>query len=295
MIAVIGVATVLVFAFPAVAFAQGKLLFKSGFEGNVTVSDMDISGSDGMDWQVDLEGYDAVQGFWLYNGGDDSFAEVRTDPTDDENRCLYMQVDRGKRMQCELNFREAADYQQVYVQYRVYWPCHLGNLSEYPDRISWFTFLEIWEHHNDNQGGDQAGKTRWTFSFLKDKGEGDPLYWGVSAQGAQPDWHNLWRERNRSVPIPFGKWSLFEIFFKRGKGENGWIWMAITPEGEDRQVIFDLHKDTEHPVDPMPLRSFQLWKLYTHARIVDWMRDHYRPISGYYDDFEWWTDMPADR
>jgi len=52
---------------------------------------MDMRGSDGMDWEADLEAYDAVQGFWLYNRGDDSFAEIREDPTGVENRCLYLQ------------------------------------------------------------------------------------------------------------------------------------------------------------------------------------------------------------
>lgn len=165
------VSVILVLLMPDVACPQATLLFRSGFGGTVNVSEMDIRGSDGMDWQADLEGYDAVQGFWLYNRGDDSFAEVRVDPTDENNRCLYMQVDRGNRMQCELNFKEAADYQQVYVRYRVYWPDNLSNLSQYPEAITWFTFLEVWEHHNDDEGGDQAGKTRWTFSFLKDKGK----------------------------------------------------------------------------------------------------------------------------
>ena len=294
MINILIVSILLVLLLPAIAQAQATLLFKSGFEGNVTVSDMDMQGADGMDWQADLEGYEAVQGFWLYNGGSDSFAEIRPDPTNAQNNCLYMQVNGGNRMQCELNFKEAANYQQVYVQYRVYWPESLGKLSQYPDRITWFTFLEVWEHHNDNQGGDQAGKARWTFSFYKDKGVGAPLYWGASAQGAQPNWHDLWSEENRKIPVPFGKWTLFEMLFKRGKGEAGWIWMAITPEGGEKQIIFDLHRDTEHPTDPMPLRSFQLWKLYTHPKRVNWMGENHSPISAYYDDFEWWTGIPSD-
>ena len=153
----------------------------------------------------------------------------------------------------------------------------------------------MWEHHNTEEGGDRAGKTRWTFSFLKDEGEGKSLYWGVDAQGAQPGWHDLWEERNRKVPIPFGQWCTFEILFKRGKGEEGRIWVAVTPEGGTKQVVFDLAKDTEHPISPMPLRSFQLWKLYTHKDIVRWMKDRNQPISAYYDDFEWWSDRPADR
>ncbi|MFC2075536.1 hypothetical protein ACFLT7_00495 [candidate division KSB1 bacterium] len=272
--------------------SPGTLLFRSGFEGNVAVSDMDIAGSDGMDWQKDLERHEAVSGFWLYNGGDQSFADLRADPADSDNRCLYMQVDGGNRMQCELNFKDSADYPQVYVRYRVLWPGNLGNLSQYPERIGWFTFLEVWEHHNPDEPGDQAGKARWTFSFFKDQGVGEPLYWGLDAQGAQPDWHDLWSEENRDIPIPFGKWSLFEILFKRGKGENGRIWIAITPEDGEKQVIFDLRRDTKHPVNPMPLRSFQLWKLYTRSNLVAWMAENHQPISAYYDDFEWWTDIP---
>lgn len=281
---------VLILILPTVACTE--LLFKSGFEDTVRVSNMDIVGSDGMDWQKDLETHSVVQGFWLYNRGDDSFAEVRADPKDAQNKCLYMQVDAGNRMQCELNFKREANYQQVYTRYRVFWPENLGKLSQYPDKIGWFTFLEIWEHHNDDEGGDQAGKTRWTFSFLKDDGVGQPLYWGVQAEGAQPNWHDVWDAENRHIPIPFGKWCVFEIFFKRGKGNDGQIWVTITPEGESKQVIFDLYKDTEHPVNPMPLRSFQLWKLYTNKQLVKWMKDNHGPISAYYDDFEWWTDIP---
>jgi len=268
-------------------------LFQSGFEQNVRIEGMDIVGSDGMDWEEDLEGYENVQGFWMYNRGDSSFARIVSDPVDPENRsdssnhCLYLQVDRGNRMQCELNFTAESDTRSVDVSYRVLWPVHLANLSQFPGRIHWFTVLEIWEHHRKGEGGDQAGKTRWTLSFLKDEGVGKPLYWGLTAEGAQPDWHDLWPEENRRTRIPFGQWTDLEIAYRRGKGEEGRFLLTMQPTGEARQIVFDVRRDMEHPVAPMPLRSFQLWKLYTSKTVVDWMRDNHAPISAYYDDFVW--------
>ena len=274
---------------------SGHVLFQSGFEKDVRVDVMDIVGSDGMDWQSDLEGYENVQGFWMYNRGDSSFARIVQDPVDPDNRCLYLQVDRGNRMQCELNFTAESDTRSVDVAFRVLWPDHLANLSQFPGRIHWFTVLEIWEHHRKGEGGDQAGKTRWTLSFLKDEGVGEPLYWGLTAEGAQPDWHDLWHEENRRTRIPFGRWTDLEIAYQRGKGEAGRFVLTMQPTGEERQVVFDVRRDTEHPVASMPLRSFQLWKLYTSKEIVDWMREHHVPISAYFDDFVWRDHPPSDK
>ena len=259
----------------------------------MNLSDRDIRGSDGMDWQADLEGHEAVEGFWMFGGRGDS-AAIRPDPTGARNNCLYMRLHSRNRMQCELNFKREADYRQIYVRYRVYWPESLRELGQYPDPITWFTFLEVWEHRDDDLRGNEAGNARWTFSFHKDEGVSAPLYWGADAQRAQPRWRDLWSEENRSVPIPFGRWALLEMYFKRGKGKAGRIWMAITPEGGEKQIIFDIHRDTEAPSDPMPLRSFQLWKLYTQPKLVRWMEERHAPISVYYDDFEWWSDIPPD-
>jgi len=117
-----------------------KLLFKSGFEQGVYIADeerpapyfKDIKGSDGMDWEHDLEkGIPFVDRFWLNfvnaNIPDDAFADLRPDPVNTNNRVLYFEnrKDAGKdvtsRTQNELVFnREGNTFSKGFIRYKFF-------------------------------------------------------------------------------------------------------------------------------------------------------------------------------
>jgi hypothetical protein len=288
----------------------GQLLFKSGFEPDVYIygNSDDIRGKDIMDWQTDLEGYPQVDHFSLNMIGESptyAFADLVSDPEDAGNRVLYFQLNDNDpatphttRTQNEWNFESTGEtFDQGYIRYRVYWHPDLNLLSQYSGSISWFTIMEWWELHNDSKDGDGAGQCRWTLSFNKDSGSGQPLYWALTAEYMQPAsamFDDIWpKQTNSSVPVPIGQWCTFEVFFKWGDASSGRIWVAIKPDGGSRKVIFDVRNYTRHPVDLLPLRGWQCFKLYTSDTILDWVRSQSDArVRAYYDDFEWYSDFP---
>ncbi len=297
--------------FPAVpVFSAGRLRFSSGFEEEVYISrdGEDIKGSDGMSWEEDLEGYPEVHKWCLSFIGrspEYAFADLRNDPTGRDNRVLYFQLndndpgtDATTRTQSGFHFKREGDrlFRQGFVRYRVYWHPDLMLLKEYPRRIAWFQVMEWWEHRNPEKQGGIAGQCRWSLSLNKESGSDNPPYWAISAQYMQPpqdEFKPIWpMKSNKKVPVPIGKWAVLEIFFRKGHGSDGRIWVAITPEGGKPQVVFDIHDHTEHPKDPLPIRAWQHFKLYTSDEILDWMRARGARVRAYYDDFEWWDDFP---
>jgi hypothetical protein len=293
---------------PAVLdFAPGVLRFRSGFEPNVYIhgNSEDIRGSDGMDFQSDLEGQPEVDRFILNMIGrspDYAYAEIRPDPVKGGNRCLYFQLNDDDpdmsgmtRAQCSWYFKTTGDavFQRAYLRYRVYWLPDLAELRQYPNAITWFTFMELWEDHNSALDGDPAGQCRFTLSFNKDAGADLPLYWAISAEYMQPasvKFKDIWPVRtNRSIPIPFGRWATLEILFIRGQSASGRILLAVTPDGGARQVVFDIQDATEYPQTPLPFHAWNVWKLYTSDTQLDWMRSRGKIVGAYYDDFEWWS------
>ncbi len=50
----------------------------------------------------------------------------------------------------------------------------------------------------------------------------------------------IWKETNREVPVPVGKWMTVEYSFKEGDAKTGRFSRAITPEGGRREVVLDI-------------------------------------------------------
>jgi hypothetical protein len=290
---------------------DGALLFKSGFEPDVYITyDMrDIRGSDGMDWQADLE--DAiphVRSFTInFVGGSpntDAIADLRPDPADEGNTVLYFEnLQDGSdyatsRTQNEFNFqREGDTFSKGFMRYRFHLHDNINHLRQYDGRISWFTVMEWWEYRDDSIDGDPAGKSRVTLGINKESGTGMELYWHFDAQKMQPQsqkFDRLWAHENRDVPVPIGEWFLMESFFQPGDNNTGHVWVAITTEGGERQVLFDVHDYTQHPDNPQTHRGWQFFKLYTSGTLLNFMRNADKPVAGYYDDLEYWNDFPPE-
>ena len=85
-----------------------------------------------------------------------------------------------------------------------------------------------------------------------------------------------------------------EAYFRSGVGTNGRIWVALTRSNGQRQVIFDVRDSTRHPTDPLPLRGWQFFKLYTSDRLIDRVRNDGGHIQVCFDDIEYWSGFPSD-
>lgn len=285
---------------------NGNLWFESGFEPPVVVEQTefdryDISGSDGMDWRTDFEDGSPVSSmnFSLTGGtaGEDANIDLVPDPENPANQVLRFEnikdgSDRGtSRTQVECGFE--SDFTQGFMRYKMYLDEEsVGRLQLYPNRVSWFTIMEWWEARSSASGGDVAGRSRVTWGLFKEDGANSPLYWSIQHELRQSGRGVTWREDNNDVAVPIGEWFLLEVFFKLGDENNGRLWSAITLEGGERQVLWDVNDRTQHPEDPQRLRGWQFLKLYTSGSVLDFIREGGTPATAYYDDYEFWDDFP---
>lgn len=239
-------------------------------------------------------------GFYFHNIPDPTlgYQEIRTDPENSANLVLYQQVvddpanNSGQRAQVVWDIKEDLDI--FHISYRIYLHPDIDALSNYPSKIIWFVIMEMWEQHNPKLDGDQAGQARWGMSIRKDMGTGKSLFWAVHADYMQPKakmMTSIWPiQENRVVPVKTGKWATLDYYLKRGQGEDGHLLVSIQYEGELKQTLFDIHNYTEYPDNPLPIYSWNVWKLYTGNSIMDFMKKNHFVIGAYYDDFKWYKN-----
>jgi hypothetical protein len=299
-------------------YAQQKmtnLLFQSGFEEGVYIKPIperahyfwDIRGKDIMDWEKDLEeGISFIDNFFLNfvhaRVGKDALAVLCPDPEDSTNQVLYFENRRngGKgvtsRTQNEIIFHNEGDtFKQGFISYRFRLHENLDYLKQFPGKIDWFVITEWWEHRDDSLPGNTAGKSRVKLSIYKDVGIGKELYWHIEAQETQPvHSKTLWEYSNREVEVRTGEWFMFETFFKSGNMNEGRVWASVSYENSPKKVLFDVRDYTQHPDNPLPLRSWQCFKLYASETLLNFMSDANKPLASYYDDFEFWTGFPQE-
>jgi hypothetical protein len=261
-----------------------------------------------MDWQRDIEeGVPYARSFSLNYCAPApkcAWARIIGDPTNSgHGRVLHMRTLDDEpggatvRVQNEYNMhRDGVVFDKGFVRYKVFWHPDLEKARDYPDAIHWWTVMEWWEHRNHDKSGDRAGQCRWTLGWSKERGRGKPFYWHLNAEYMQPTeqkFHNIWPSKyNRDVPCPIGEWCTLEAFFQSDVGSNGRIWVALTRNDGARQVIFDVSESTRHPADPLPLRGWQFFKLYTSDRLIDFIRNDGGHVQVYFDDIEYWSDYP---
>lgn len=83
-----------------------------------------------------------------------------------------------------------------------------------------------------------------------------------------------------------------DYYFKEGDNTSGKFYLAITPEGERKQVVFDLTKITHNTEDPAPdgVSDFNPIKLYTSKDLIDFMKSQQKTLQIYWDDFKLWKN-----
>jgi hypothetical protein len=278
-----------------VTIRMPETYFSGGFD-SVRIDNNRLVGEN---WEY-LENNDTSDGFYFHNIPDPTlgFQEIRTDPTNSDNRVLYQQVvddpqnASGQRAQVVWDFKENLDV--YHISYRIYLHPDINNLSNYPSKIVWFVIMEMWEEHNPDLDGDGAGQARWGMSIRKDLGTGKSLFWAVHADYMQPQarlMESIWPvQENRLVPVKTGQWATLDYYLKRGQGKDGHLMVTIQYDGESVQTLFDIHNYTEYPGNPLPVHSWNVWKLYTADPIMDFMRNNNATIGAYYDDFKWYKN-----
>jgi hypothetical protein len=315
---------------PTLIFAQKtkqthlkpELIFQSGFEGTTRVvqdlgtNDLGapyehIAGLDNTlkiknDWDsnwasVLKNGKMQVQ----YTGGDSSkrFAKIISEPNNPNNHVLQFWLNEGWK--ADLNLDKAriqtnlygiiGGYKEFYQSVRVFLTEDFNVLKDYPGTINWITISEFW----NNEGWAENEKYGFRFGLMINKltkGH-DDLHFVLHAQDhgiINGKWvsTNVWGYENKIVKVPVGKWFTMDYYFKEGDKNNGQFYLTITPDGESKLVVFNLHDITHCTYDPDPdgLGAYNPLKLYTSKELIDYVRSQGKTLQIYWDDFKLWKN-----
>ncbi len=287
--------------------AEPRLVFKTGFEGDTRVvpaggSDHKMVGTDpAPPNQSDVHRDLGIKNFTLqYTGGDDSkrYAKIIPEPGRPTNQVLQFWLNDSwpasenqvkARVQANIYGRDGV--RDFYQSVRVFLTDDWRALRDYPRPIKWLTISEFW---NDIFWGGKNG-ARVTLGIGKPTGTRSDLYFILDSQG--PGTKHIWEVINKRVPVPIGRWFTMEYYYQEGDAETGRFYLAITPDGGRRQVVFDVTGWTHCPTNATPdgITDWNPLKLYTSKEVVGFMKERGKTLEIYWDDFELWHNRkPTD-
>jgi hypothetical protein len=294
------------------SLSNGQMIFQSGFENDSKIipagSEADLIGVDKSlpdhnDWVNDLDKNPNIGNFNLqYQGGDSTmrYAKIIPEPGNPSNHVLLFWLDRpnvgGSKGRIQGNIYGNNSIYEFYQSERVFLHDDFNTVRTYPDKISWLTIAEFWNNITWSQTVPYG--FRITLGIGKPATTTSDLYFILDAQNCElsangsQKYTTLWSETNQTYKVPIGKWFTLEYYYKEGNAENGRFYMAITPEGETKQIIFNLTKITHNSLDPHPdgVGDFNPFKLYTSKGLINYMKSQGKTLQIYWDDFKLWKD-----
>lgn len=298
-----------------------ELIFQTGFEGSSRV--VKESGSndhgalmeyiDGVDtrvsapndWRTDWRnvvknGRMQVQ----YTGGDSTrrYARVIPEPGNPANNVLqywlndsWIASENQQKARIQTNlYGIKGGYTEFYQSVRVFLTEDFKALKTYPGPISWCTISEFW--NNEWWVKNEPYGFRITLGIGKPRGAANELNFILNAENAGQK--EVWRAdpTTSNVAVPIGKWFTMEYYFKEGNQTTGRFYLAITPEGQPRQVVYDLINFTHNTFDPAPngLTGYNPMKLYTSKELINYVKTQGKTLQIYWDDFKLWKNKRPD-
>lgn len=299
------------------------LLFRSGFDQGTAIKNLfaeweinywRILGADTRskyDWTADINSIDITKislagglyGNYDNTWGSHALAEITSDPDNASNRVLryvipdtpYNQAGwyQSARVSSAILYNsEGNTFSQGYIKYRMRLGAGFQALMEIDGVVDWLVLSELFQY---SAPGCQCA--RWNLNVHKNQSVGSPIFWRLSGQqmkdcGTPGEY--LWREANTEVAIPIETWFTLEMYFKKGFGSEGKFWVAITLDGQSRQIIFDVNNHTQHPVESGHISDWAIFKLYLDGGIAHNAAANGTPLEIHYDDFEYWNEASFD-
>jgi hypothetical protein len=291
--------------------ASDELIFQSGFEPDSKVvpkgSDADITGTDRSlpdhnDWTA-FDNHPDIGNFALqYQGGDSTqrFAKIIPEPGNPSNHVLWFWLNEpnveGSKGRIQANLYGNKGMKEFYQSERIFLPEDFNAVRTFPDKITWLTIAEFWNNITWSQ--TVPYRFRITLGIGKPVTTESDLYFILDGQDCQlfadgsQKYTTLWNETNQNVKVPIGKWFTLEYYYKEGNAENGKFYMTIQPDGEAKQVIFNLTRITQNTQDPNPdgVTDFNPMKLYTSRQLINYMKSQGKTLQIYWDGFKLWKD-----
>lgn len=292
------------------------LVFNSGFEGSTQVSSnatgqydqitgIDTRVSAPNDWVNDLQNKNGF-GRWrfYYEQGSPSqrYAKIVEDPLNPANKALnftilepHITLSSGEvKARVQVEQYGGTGVKEFYQSVRLFLPKDFDQFSNgtVPGKGDWITLFEYW----NNAVWPSNATYPFRISVNLDKVTPDPsspirfeIHGQVNEAGK---FKTIWGGTKESFNVPTGKWMTIEIYFKEGKGSDGKFYLAATPDGGSKTVVFNVSSPTCHPDDPAPdgLTEINPLKLYTSANVVNYMNAKGGKLQVFWDDYKIWLN-----
>ncbi|MBA3706323.1 MAG: T9SS type A sorting domain-containing protein [Bacteroidetes bacterium] len=298
--------------------AQPVLIFQSGFEGSTKVvmnpgtndygaplehiTGIDNTFSVKNNWTTDWAAVNGGNMQVQYTGGDSTkrFAKVIPEPGNTSNKVLQYWLNDSwlasegqykSRIQTNL-YGIKGGYKDFYQSVRMFLTADFNQLKSYPNIINWLTISEFW--NNEWWVTNEPYGFRVTLGIGKPTSATSELNFILNAENAGQV--EVWKGNNTNIKVPIGKWFTMEYYFKEGNKQTGQFWMAITPDGGSKQVVFDIHNFTHNTSDPAPngLTGYNPMKLYTSNEVVAFVKSKGKTLQVYWDDFKLWKNKQPE-
>ncbi|OAQ38938.1 hypothetical protein A5893_12940 [Pedobacter psychrophilus] len=293
-------------------------IFQSNFEGSTNVVSIPETNDYGAkvemligednnlensNWTENLKAFNNRILQVQYTGGDSTkrYAKVVSEPGNTNNHVLKFwlndswSADLGQqkaRVQTNL-YGINPGLKEFYQSVRVYLTEDFRVLRNYPEKFTWLTLSEFW----NNEWWDSKEKYgfRIGLTITKPIKEESDLYFRLNSEDAGQK--EIWEEVNKEFKVPIGKWFTLEYYFKEGNDKTGRFYVAVIPDGEKRQEIFDVKNFTHNTKDPSPngITGYNPMKLYTSKDLVAYMKSKDKTLQIYWDDFKLWTNRQPER
>jgi hypothetical protein len=286
-----------------------NLLFKSGFEGAISLSPF-VMYSNGA-WQ-DISGTDSETGYawppriWGGSGrlqliaGDGLLVnalslvgytsneiQTVTGRSGAPTRALYSSVLKGSTGTNQNNgttqsdfhvFPGAAGQGDVYLSY---WLKFQPDLLQNMTINAWSARVVTDWKTGVGTGGSPGADYRIIMSVFGDRAS-NRLYWNLTgdnlANGGLPQ-QVFWELNNYTAPVPVGQWFRVEIFVHRSAGGDGRVWVAA-----NGQTLFDRY-GSNMGINNLPWNRIMPFLNYSQGALL--------PAYQWMDDLEIWDGFPS--
>lgn len=281
------------------------LIFQSGFNNCQTSSYNDskdiITGIDSEftsnnDWE-ELNNQENIGDLKIsYEDGDKTqrYAELTTDPTDSNNTVIKFKIlephivaGEHKKGRVQFNLYENECITEYYQTIKLYLHPDMEYLKEWDEEITWLSVFEFWDNANWTA---EDNPFRVTVTLYKPAGKSDYINFLVigEEQISSDEWNVVWYKIGDLLNVPFGKWMNIELYIKEGDEKTGRFYMAVTPDNEQKIVLFNITNYTHSPDEKNPdgYSHINPLKLYTSDNLINFLSDNNKNLQIYWDD---WT------
>ena len=283
-----------------------ELIFQTGFDNttltNGEYSNVDFDGTDQnftekSDWG-EFKSHGKIGYVEIgYEDGDDNQrkASIVNDPDSSGNKVLKYQLlephikeGSNKKGRIQLSVHDNNCIKELYQKVNLKMHPDLVYFTEREERLYWFTLFEFW---NNGAWTKEKFPFRVSVNLYKEEGIGSDLNFRAKSDYQKCrtcEWKEVWGETATSFPVVFGQWMELEIYLKEGDENEGRFYMAVTPEGGTKNVLFDISNTTQHPKEKCAdgFTHFEAMKIYTSDDNINYMTDGNKELSLFWDDWQ---------